>query len=160
MATQLIEQSLDIDFDLMVTDMAPADLVLQRAGRLHRHDRPRPNRLNKPELWVCEPDSMEGSVPHFGGGSERVYDPHMLLRSWLELQPRSSFRLPGDIEALVEAVYDDARSAPTAAEEDVQRRWEETHRKFLEAVVSEKNEAEERYIKPPWFKGGIARITP
>lgn len=107
-ATQVIEQSLDLDFDLMVTELAPIDLLLQRAGRLHRHaGRTRPTALQLPQLWVVSEEGEEGgSVPCFGG-SEKVYDRYVLLRSRLALQGRDGVSLPDDLEPLIEQVYGD-----------------------------------------------------
>lgn len=122
-ATQVIEQSLDLDFDWMASFMAPGDLLLQRIGRLHRHaedehkrpiERPAPVRM--PELAVlCDADGDE--VPSFGR-SECVYERKWLLRSWLVWRGRREVQLPGEIETLVKAVYDDAAHAPDA-------RWRE-----------------------------------
>ena len=104
-ATQVVEQSLDLDFDLMISDLAPADLVLQRAGRLHRHERQqRSRKVNVPRLCLIEPELADYGVPLFGN-SEKVYERYVLLRSYLALICKSSVHLPNDLEKLVEQVY-------------------------------------------------------
>jgi CRISPR-associated endonuclease/helicase Cas3 len=104
--TQVLEQSLDLDFDLMVTDLAPVDLVLQRAGRLHRHNRERrPVGLEAHRLWIARPENPDLPAGPTFGSSSYVYDEAVLLRSWLTLSNRPRVVLPTDIEPLVEAVY-------------------------------------------------------
>ena len=103
-ATQVIEQSLDLDFDLMVTDLAPVDLLIQRAGRLHRHDRAvRPRPLARPRVLICEPG--EGAQGPDFGVDTFIYERYVLLRSWLTLYGRTQLTLPEETAALVEAVY-------------------------------------------------------
>lgn len=54
--TQTLEQSLDIDADLLITDLCPMDVLLQRLGRLHRHDRAqRPDGCEQARAWVLTP---------------------------------------------------------------------------------------------------------
>lgn len=115
-ATQVAEQSLDLDFDLIATDLAPIDLVLQRAGRLWRHrrdDRPLPT----PTLLVAglvgeEPPSFMG--PLWWG---KVYREDLLLRTWYLLHDKATLTLPDEIDPLVQAVYEDNVQVPSAVEE-------------------------------------------
>ena len=108
-ATQIIEQSLDFDFDLMISELAPADLLLQRAGRLQRHERDRyVGFREKPALWLIKPPTdAEGELivnnnsPDFGK-SGFVYDKHILFRSWLKLKDEKQIEIPDDIENLIE----------------------------------------------------------
>jgi CRISPR-associated endonuclease/helicase Cas3 len=124
-ATQVIEQSLDLDFDLMVSDCAPVDLILQRSGRLHRHDRRRPERLSQPMLWIRQPGSVDDGVPKFDRGSEAVYDAHVLLRSWLALRDRGEIEIPAQIEELIESVYGE-HSCPDSAPPALREHWRKT----------------------------------
>lgn len=108
-ATQVIEQSLDLDFDYMVTDLAPIDLLLQRAGRLHRHpknDKKRPEPLKKPMLTIARP-AETNALPDFGD-DEWVYDRVTLLRTWLVLKDHLCIILPQETTTLIEAVYSNA----------------------------------------------------
>ncbi len=105
-ATQVIEQSLDLDFDLMVSEIAPVDLLLQRCGRLHRHLRRRPAGLETPQFIVlCDAEAAGPPPDSFGKSIEFVYDRYILLRTWLALRQREKLEVPAEIEALVEAVY-------------------------------------------------------
>jgi CRISPR-associated endonuclease/helicase Cas3 len=157
-ATQIIEQSLDLDFDLMVTEMAPVDLLLQRSGRMHRHKNKRPEKLSTPTLWICQPEEING-VPDFGGGTQAVYDFHILLRSWLEIKDKAVVKIPEDVEALIEAVYDEKRECPAGLSEALKEQWEESKRKQFIDLDYEKGEAENRYIKWPGFSGHLDGIV-
>lgn len=110
-ATQVIEQSLDLDFDLMISDLAPVDLLIQRAGRLHRHEQEsRPSSCAVPRLLITRPAEADG-VPDFGP-DVHVYEPYVLLRSFLALQGRDRLALPADTVPLIEAVYGDDQLPP------------------------------------------------
>lgn len=97
--TQVLEQSLDIDFDVLITDLCPIDLLLQRIGRLHRHDRPRPPRLRQPLCFVTGAGQDE-----LDSASAEIYSKYLLMRTKARLPQRVT--LPEDIPHLVQDVYD------------------------------------------------------
>lgn len=122
-ATQVAEQSLDLDFDLLVTDLAPIDLVLQRAGRLWRHARTdvpvRP--LAEPLLLVA--GLADEMPPDFGRPLwwSAVYGEDVLLRSWALLKERAALTLPDDIDGCVSEVYEELNPVPEALRERLER---------------------------------------
>ncbi|GER79726.1 conserved hypothetical protein [Candidatus Denitrolinea symbiosum] len=104
-ATQVIEQSLDLDFDFMISDLAPVDLLIQRAGRLHRHsqnDATRPENLKTPKLLIAFPQTED--IPTFGH-DEFVYDRSIMLKTWFALKNKTVLSLPEETTALIETVY-------------------------------------------------------
>ena len=142
--TQVIEQSLDLDFDVMVTDFAPVDLVLQRLGRLHRHERDdseRPSEYRSPICYVrgVEIFGSETQVPEFPKGSRSVYEPAILLSSYAQLLPYfdgKALRIPADMSELVQKAYEDTPKYPDAwndayqeAREEFNKNWETAERR-------------------------------
>ena len=113
-ATQVIEQSLDVDFDVMVTDPAPMDLVLQRIGRLHRHPgRERPAPLREARCHVMVADT--GSAPWaYSSGTDVVYERSHVLRALGILADRGRIGVerPGDYAELTQLAYSDEAVGP------------------------------------------------
>ncbi|MDX5298260.1 MAG: CRISPR-associated helicase Cas3', partial [Gammaproteobacteria bacterium] len=105
--TQVLEQSLDIDADFMVSRFAPTDMLLQRMGRLWRHaDTPRPAGARR-ECWMLAPEldkAIQQPLAAFGS-SAHVYSPYVLCRSLQVWQALGSLQLPEDIRPLIEATY-------------------------------------------------------
>lgn len=141
-ATQVIEQSLDLDFDVLISDLAPIDLLLQRAGRLWRHaGRARP--LAAARLWVVSPDPAEAVdadwVTRAFPRGAWVYENHALLWRTAEvLFAAGHVCAPDDMRPLVEAVY--GRGALDAAPAALDRRRAAAEGQALaEASIAEAN---------------------
>lgn len=123
-ATQIAEQSFDVDVDLLITDLAPADLLLQRAGRLHRHERPadaRPVPVRAPVVLVTGLQMPVGGLPWFPPGSEAIYGRHHLLRSATlvaEAARGSGWSLPADVPSVVAMAYGDDVLVPDTWSQD------------------------------------------
>ncbi len=113
-ATQVAEQSVDVDFDAMLSDLAPIDLLLQRAGRLHRHSRPgRRHGHSAPILGVLLPDADGRRRLNFGA-SAYVYDADILARSAWLVRAYPCWTLPGACRTLVAELYDEDETGWTA----------------------------------------------
>ncbi|MEZ0076302.1 CRISPR-associated helicase Cas3' [Planotetraspora sp. GP83] len=158
-ATQVIEQSLDLDFDLMMTDLAPLDLLIQRRGRVRRHrvnDTQRPAHLEGVAplrvLWlptaenvplVAYPDNIDGAV----------YAPYLLAATWHVLTDGHTEQLPDglhrtviapdDVPTLIEAVYGDRLHGRTPPlEQLLNRTWEDMQGQ----LAQERQEASDRMV--------------
>ena len=131
--TQVIEQSLDIDFDLMISDLCPVDLLIQRIGRLHRHKIERPKEHSEARLYLM---GISESFD-FEKGSRRVYGDYLLIKTQCALG--NSISIPKDISPLVQEVYGD--KDPSLAP-DLLKKYEESKKKQKEILDKQKRKAE------------------
>jgi CRISPR-associated endonuclease/helicase Cas3 len=162
--TQVVEQSLDLDADAMITDLAPIDLLLQRAGRLHRHRRdglenrpPRPAGFTEPVLYLASPVAEPAALPDVDAVSGRghIYPRPVLWKTYAVLQALGGWALPigaGEYpgyRTLVEQVYGDLLAAPAGLAPIEQSRYQDATRVWAEATRSQEAEATRRIVPPP-----------
>jgi hypothetical protein len=160
--TQVLEQSLDIDFDLLVSDICPIDLLIQRLGREHRHLRSiRPHKLTKARCLITGVAIEEG-VPIFDAGISSIYGDYHLYNSMkLILDAGKKIRLPEDIPDFVQDAY-------AAGGVDVPESWREKYESAKEShderIVKKRERAEIFRIETPtrrdniigWFPNNIS----
>ncbi len=135
-STQVVEQSVDLDADLMVTELAPTDMLLQRLGRLWRHERGR-RPSDAARMYIIEEEnnleefrSMESkAIIDALGGKAHVYDPFILLRTLQLWANYPTVIVPAQIRELIEATY--------SVRDDDPKSWEKL---FDDRFVRDSNE--------------------
>lgn len=151
-ATQVVEQSLDLDFDVMISDLAPVDLLIQRAGRLWRHKRSgRP--VAEPILHILSPDpgrTVDGDwLKDTLGSAAYTYDlPGVLWRTARDLFTSGRLETPADLRRLVEAAY-------RADDDDLPESLVKPHRKSAGKDYADRFQGQHNTIDP---RGGYAGV--
>ncbi|MGH7068583.1 MAG: hypothetical protein ACREFO_01030, partial [Acetobacteraceae bacterium] len=178
-STQVAEQSVDIDADLLIPELAPTDMLLQRLGRLWRH--PWPGRAcPRPDGWIQMPSlsdealrqSSASQLKEALGKSARVYAPYVLLRSLEQWCARESITLPDDIRTILEATYapppDDEAPAWSELRKQLEREKDKLAKLALSATLvwttpalGDEEAIRTRYTRYPTARVLLARdITP
>jgi CRISPR-associated endonuclease/helicase Cas3 len=159
-ATQVVEQSLDLDFDLVISDLAPVDLIIQRAGRLWRHMDRRPEETRAvpgPRILVISPYPDEATSdkwlePALGKGAAVYSDPAILYRTAMTLFESGKIRTPQDLRPMIERVYGGKDEVPQCLQ-----------RGELEAEGrsgGQKNLAQSNVVRPEWGYHQVGDLSP
>jgi CRISPR-associated endonuclease/helicase Cas3 len=138
-ATQVVEQSVDIDADFLLTELAPTDMILQRMGRQWRHPLPaRP--CERPETVIVTADpsaaaTAEEIVDQLGKVNCLVYSPYVLWRSFQVWSRERQVRLPDDMRRLLQATYGPDPGPRSPAVEEL-KALHESRAERLRAIAS------------------------
>jgi CRISPR-associated endonuclease/helicase Cas3 len=152
-ATTIVEQSLDLDFDLIISDLAPVALLLQRAGRCWRHEDL--GVITRP-WWACGPRLVVLVPP---GGPDKpelfrswraIYDESLLTGTYKLLSERDTIRIPADVQRLVDDVYTDPALIEGMVEAVTKRLGTEMAQEQLANLVA---------LEAPWKLSSLYELT-
>ncbi len=143
-ATQTVQQSLDIDADLLVTDLCPADVLLQRIGRLHRHTRRRPTGFEEAVVVVLTPAERDLStrigrdgIASGDHGLGTVYDDLRVIEAtWRQLEAHDVLEIPRMNRLLVESATHPAALAQIVS--DAGGAWADHNSRVLGTTLAQK----------------------
>ncbi|GMA54820.1 hypothetical protein GCM10025857_61770 [Alicyclobacillus contaminans] len=148
--TQVMEQSLDIDFDVLISDLAPMDLLIQRVGRLHRHDIQRPRAFTKAALYILGTNQEL----EFEDGAEFIYGGYLLTRTQHYLP--DTLVLPEQISTLVQKVYGENDIEISTR---LEKKYTEMKKKHEENLKNKKDKADTYKLDGPARKTSRRRNT-
>lgn len=147
-ATQTVQQSLDLDADWLLTDLCPMDVLLQRVGRLHRHERARPPGFEGAQVQVLIPTSRDlgtliqnsGRGKHHHGLGSVYEDLRILEATWRQIEERPVWSIPDDARLLVELAVHSERLAQIVDEGG--ERWVMHAREVVGTTLAQRRHAD------------------
>jgi CRISPR-associated endonuclease/helicase Cas3 len=142
-STQIVEQSVDLDADFLISELAPTDMLLQRLGRLWRHDREQRS-VDEARLCIIKEEKslkdfrkMEAeAIIDALGGKARVYDPFVLLRTLQLWENYPLIVIPEQIRKLIESTYCDRNDDPKSWEKLFDERFAKNSNERFKAAMN------------------------
>lgn len=152
--TQVLEQSLDLDFDAMASDLAPIDSLIQRAGRLHRFRR---TDLASPPTLAIVGVTERASGPAWPPHTTRIYQDIVLLRTWALLRERQDLRMPEEVPGLIDAVYSEPETIVCPG--GWAARWRLAQEKLDRAREADRKAGTALFLPAPTDEDALLKLT-
>lgn len=152
-ATQVVEQSLDLDFDWMLTQLCPIDLLFQRLGRLHRHDRIRPAGFESAQCTVIVTTNQDYALHKLIYGNKDAPNSRVLWRTEQILKQKSVLHFPSAYRPMIEKAYQET------AWEDEPELIQEEYERFEQCQTATKATAWHLMLSSPNFEDSDSKAA-